>query len=182
MNKKFDPTPDQIETARELCMAMAFQQTTAPIYRSFEKQILENETFHYDIDANTRMVDQLTDDGLIRDPDDICLMAGVSQLGTPEGIGTDADRFFKKLHEECIKYGYVDGVDVLAKADNEIVRLQWKLIELTAPIHELSTNLFTKSAQVNRIIDILLSMFAPYLRGADYEKKTREYFCARIKG
>lgn len=100
-------------------------------------------------------------------------MDGLQLLNTPEYEGTDTDRYYKALHS-ITKDKFVHAENANCITENNVLKLENKLIEETENIHSLKLEDIIMIDHRKQLIDLLLKLFSGIVNPS--EAKKTEYF------
>lgn len=182
MNLKFEPTIEQIELAQDYFIALAYRDVVKETFSKWEESMLTAGTFRYNdkythpSNERTRLIPA---DGIIRDPKDVFLMAGIDAYGTPSYEGSDAQLYYDILRKIAAEHGFIHGENALARAEIDLTNAERAFIEGTQSIHRIPLEKLTMHEHWKRIIKLLSAMFAAIVKNERLEQKQAAFFSER---
>lgn len=169
---KFNPTKEQISAAEDVFIALALSRVIKPIFENLETELLATGNYHYSEECYTAEWAKRCNypaDRIILDRKDICQMAGLKELNTPEYMGTDCERFYNDLNFLTKdKFVYAENTDCMA--DNRLRELQRDLIIVTRPIHGLNIDDITMLEDYKKLIELTLNLFSRLVKPTEEKK------------
>lgn len=167
-SKQFKPTPEMIQAAELVFVAMAAVDMIKPIVRGYQSKILADKQWP----INEKYAGRLGVE-VILDPEQSYLL-GEKDMTAYFALCNEA-RIQSKLH--------VDSEDKcpLCVAEHDLVRAKWALCEAMAPITNISAERITSASMENyqSYIDLNLKLLGSFVRPA--EKLMRD-FCYNANG
>jgi hypothetical protein len=182
---KFEPTYEQIGLAQDLYIAMAFRDLSKESFDKWESVILQEGTFRVHekyIREPSLPKRVLPENGIIKNPRDICLMAGLDAYQTPGYEGSDAQLYHNILRSVAIEAGFIHGENALCRAENDVSEAERALIEGTQNIHHIKVENLTMLKHWKELIEILLNMFCQVVNNDSFSQKQAQYFTERHTG
>lgn len=179
---KFEPTNEQIDLAQDLVIAMAFRDLAKESFEKWEAIILNEGNFRIDekyrqeVNLRRRM---LPENEVIKNPGDLCFMAGINDYGTPLYEGSDAQLYYDILRKISLEHGFIHGENALSRAEHEVVKAATALIEGTRSIHPIDPQKLTLLKHRQQLIELLLKLFAPFVPNDQLAPKQAQYFSER---
>lgn len=173
-------SPSQTQVAQQLFIAKEYLDFVAQEFETMEEKILRTGTYHYDEDHYTHQDCDLPQDRIIRDRKDLFLISGLKFLDNPKYIGTDADKYYSELRNRSLSAGFIDGENARAIAEDDVRKLESKLISLTHNIHKIPLEKIVVLKHRKELIDTLLILFKPVKSDKNYVKLSNNYFDLRI--
>jgi len=181
---KFSPTETQITAAQQLLIAMAFRDVTSQEFEKMENELLQSDTYHYDDEYYTEEWKkrglQVPDDKIIRHRRDLNMMSGLIQYKEPNSLKTDSYRFYSNLANKATNAGFKYGGDALTVAVSEVSDYENELIKATFDIHKLELKNIIHSEDRKKLIDLLLNLFASFVKNESFEEKQRHFYNERM--
>jgi hypothetical protein len=182
---KFSPTPEQIKAAQKLYVAIAFHMHVKNEFEKWEQELLNTGTFHFDEcyyegpRANQGI--DFPQDKIIRDPDYVFCISGLSLIETPEYTGTDADRYYTALRTKAIAGRLKEGEGALSMAESDVYRLENVLIDLTyGSLHHINRNDIDDPEDREQLATMLVDMFADVVVNDELNAIQKEYYHERM--
>jgi hypothetical protein len=166
--------------AQQLFIAKEYRDFVVREFEKIEKEIIDTGKYHYDESYYLFEDCDLPEDRIIRDRSDLMLISGLKQLDEPEYKDTDADRYYLELRYRALSEGFIDGENARAIAENDIMKLEDKLISQTKSIHKILLENIVMLEHRKELIDALLNLFKAVTSDKNYEAIKNRYFDVRI--
>jgi hypothetical protein len=181
---KFTATKNQIETAQLLFIAMAFRDTVQKEFEKWETEILSSSNYYYADHYYTGNPQkgglELPEDKILRDRTHIFCINGLNLLDTPEYQNTDACRFYSQLRKKAITAGFKNGENAACMADNEVIRLQNQMIDVTYNIHKTKREDIVYLSHRKQLVELLLGLFARLVKNEHLERLKIQFYNERV--
>jgi hypothetical protein len=181
---KFSPTKQQIFTAQQLFIAMAYRDMVVQEFERMNNELLESGTYHYDDEYYSNEWKKkglfCPPDRIIRSALDINMISGLLMTQAPGYEKTDSYRFYNELAKKASDAGFKHGRNALDIAVNEVAGYEDKLIESTYDIHKLELNQLLNPKDRHNLLNLLIGLFSHVVEDESFEVNQKIFYNERM--